>query len=94
MKIIPRGKFVLVRQDDEGSRISENGIITPSNVEQEKKAFGAVVSFGKEITDLHEGQRVVFGTYAGDRFEITENGKDASYILLHDDEVLALIFDE
>lgn len=37
-KIQPRGKFILVRQDEEESRVSQSGLIVPSNVEQEQKS--------------------------------------------------------
>ena len=88
-KIIPRGKFILVRPDDTKTYESENGVLMPGNVEQEKKAFGEVISVGSEIKDIKKGEKVVFMLLAGDVLEIS----NIKYILLHDDEVIAKMED-
>ena len=49
MTIIPRGHMVLVKPDPEASRVSEHGIVTPSAVEQERKAVGTVVEVSNAI---------------------------------------------
>jgi co-chaperonin GroES (HSP10) len=90
-KITPRGKYILVRPDEESNKENEFGLITPSNVEEEKKAMGEVIAVGAEIKDVVAGQRVIFGTYSGDTVQITEEGKEVDYKLLHDDDVLAFI---
>lgn len=90
-KITPRGKYVLVRPDEEQSRENEFGIITPTNVEQEQKAMGEVLAVGSDIKDIQPGQRVIYGTYAGDTLKVTEKGEEVEYKLLHDDHVLAFI---
>lgn len=83
--IKPRKKYILVKPDSEESRESEYGIVTPSNIEQEKKAVGEVVAIGDDVADLKVGDRVVFQTFAGDDLKI----KEVEYKLLHDDEIIA-----
>ena len=89
--ITPRGKQALVRQDDEKSRVSEHGLITPSNIEQERKAIGTLVAVGPEITDLKVGQRVIYGAFAGEALKVTSGGKEVDFVLLFDEDILATI---
>ena len=85
----PRGKLVLVERDSEESRVSEHGLSTPDSVEQEKKSIGTVVAVGPDIKDLKKGDRVVFGTFAGDPMPLEEGSKKVDYIFLHDEEILS-----
>ena len=86
----PRGKWIYVKQDPEQSRQSSYGIVTPSDVEQEKKAFGVVIATGEEIKDIKAGDRVVYGLYAGEHIEHKDDdGNTTDYKLLHDDDVIA-----
>lgn len=92
-KIIPRGKLMLVKPDGEESRESEFGIVTPSNVEQEQKAIGTVIDVGSEIKDVKKGDRVVYGAYAGERLKFKESMKEVDFVLLFDEDVLAIVKD-
>lgn len=85
--IKPRGKYVFVKVDTEESRESANGIITPSNVEQERKSTGTVLSLSKFVDDLKKGDRVIFGTYAGEDVKIS----GSAYKLLEETDILATI---
>lgn len=85
--IHPRGKQVLVQPDSKESRENEHGLITPSNVEQEQKSIGKVIAVGPEIKDIKKGDRVIYGTYAGDDLSIEDN----DYKLLNEEFVLAFI---
>jgi len=91
IKIIPRGKQVLVKPDEEKSRILESGLVTPDNVEQERKAFGVVIAVGSEITDIKKGDKVIYGTYSGDDISFADTGKEVDYKLIYEDEILAFI---
>jgi len=91
MKIIPRTKQILVIPDSEESRVSTSGIITPDNVEKETKAFGTVEAVGKEIDDVKKGDRVIYGAFAGERISLKTTRKEVDYILLFDEDVLAVI---
>lgn len=90
-KIKPRGKQVLVQPDPEESRESKYGIITPSNVEQERKAIGTVLAVGPEIKDVKRGDRVIYGAFAGEKIKLSESAKEVDYVLLFDEDVLAFI---
>lgn len=94
-RIIPRSKMILVQPDDEKSRESKGGILIPGNVEQEQKTIGTVLAADTDIKDVKKGDRVIFGTYAGDKVKLRgEGGKEVTYFLLHDEDVLAFIEDK
>ena len=68
--IIPRGKNILVKPDEEESRTTESGLVTPDNVEQEKKATGKIIEIGPEVKkDAKVGKRVIYGVFSGDEIE-------------------------
>ncbi len=90
MKIIPRKTQILVKPDEALSGETESGLSRPENEEKEKKAIGTVKAVGPDIKDLKEGNRVIYGQFAGEpiSFEIKE---EDDYILLFDEDVLATI---
>lgn len=92
-KIRPRGKQVLVKPEGEKSRESFSGLVMPSNVEQEQRAIGTVVSVGPEIKDIKKGDRVIYGAYAGEKIKLNEGTKEVDYVLLFDEDVLAFLED-
>ena len=92
-KIIPRGKQILVKPDGEGSRVTDSGLVMPSNVEQEQKAIGTVLAVGSEIKDIKKGQRVIYGAFAGEKLKLNESSKEVDYMILFDEDVLAFIED-
>jgi len=91
IKIKPRKKQVLVKPDDEKSRVSDSGIITPDDVEQESKAMGTVIEVGEGIDDIKKDDRVIYGAFAGEQISLKESDEEVDYVLLFDDDVLALI---
>lgn len=92
-KIVPRAKQVLVKPDNEKSRVSDSGIITPTTVEQEKKAFGTVLAVGADIKDIKVGDRVIYGVFVGEKIKLLESENEVDYVLLHDEDVLAFLHD-
>ena len=88
-KIIPRGKYILVKPDEAKTQASEHGVFKPDNTEEEPKAYGEVLAVGSEIKDIKKGDRVIFMALAGDKIEFEK----VEYVLLHDDEVIALLKD-
>lgn len=93
INIVPRGKQVLVKVDEEESRESEFGIIVPDEVEQERKSQGTVaaVSTDEWAGKPKVGDRVIYGTYAGENLKIREDGARVDYKLLDDADVIAFI---
>jgi len=91
MKIIPRGKQVLVKPDGETSRVSEHGIVTPDNIEEETKAFGTVEAIGPDIEDIEVGKKVIYGKFAGEDIMVKGSDKEVDFVLLHEEWILAFI---
>jgi len=98
-KIRPRANKILVKIDDSKVTQSENGVNLPENTEEEKKNTGEVIRVGANVKDIEEGDRVVFGAFAGDPIQADKFGK-VEYVLLHavdtelkEDEVLAFLED-
>jgi len=90
MKVIPRGKYVLIKPDKNEAKENENGLLMPSNQEVEEKAVGEVVAVG-DVKDIKKGDRVIFGMFAGETIEVPEKDKKVEYKLLHDDDIIAFI---
>jgi len=83
--IRPRPDWVFVKPDDEDARETESGLLKPDNLEQEKKSYGTILAVGSKVGDLVKGERVIYGTYAGEALTIDE----IEYKLLHNDDVIA-----
>ena len=90
-KIVPRGRHILVRPDDEASRTTESGLMVPSSVEQEQRAIGTVLAVGDGIKDVKKGDRVIYGAFAGETLNFSRDPKKVEYKLLFDEDVIAFI---
>ena len=90
MKLKPLGNRVVVEQISE-EETTKSGIILPDTVDKEKKAEGKIIAIGdgEKITKLKlkEGDRVIFGKYAGEEVKVDDN----EYKILSDEDVLAVI---
>jgi len=91
MKIKPRKSQVLVKPEEEQSRVSASGLVTPDNVEQEQRAIGTVEAVGQGVDDLSAGDKVIYGAYAGEKISIKDSGEDIDYVILFEEDVLATI---
>ncbi|WP_297434554.1 co-chaperone GroES [Sulfurimonas sp.] len=85
MNFTPLGKRVLVKRVEETNTTS-SGIIIPDNA-KEKPSRATVVAVSSEVTELKEGDEVLFGKYSGN--EVTLNGE--TYIVLDTDDVFGII---
>lgn len=90
-QIQPRGRYLLVKQDEPTSAENEFGLSVPDSEDKEQKAFGTVIAAGSEIEDIKVDDRVIFGAYAGEEVEITVEHKTIKYRLLMDEDVIAFI---
>jgi len=90
-KVIPRGKYILVKPDNVVLKENDAGLSMPANEEQEEKAQGIVEAFGDEVKGIKKNDRVVYGVLAGEVLKIKEGGKEVEYKLLHDDDVIAFV---
>lgn len=94
MKITPRRQQVLVRPIEEQKKQTDSGLIVPSTVEQEQKAMGEVIAVGSDIFDLQEKDTVIYGAFAGEKIKLKLKGKEVEYIILFDEDVLAIVCED
>ncbi len=90
MKLKPLGDRVVVKPVTQ-EEVTKSGIVLPDTVEKEKKEEGEIVAIGDgekiKKLNLKNGDRVIFGKYAGDEVEID----DVEYKVLKEEDVLAVI---
>ena len=85
MNFQPLGKRVLVKRVEEATT-TMSGIIIPDNA-KEKPSRGEVVAVSKKVTQLKNGDSVLFGKYAGN--EVSFDG--TKYIVLEVKDIFGII---
>jgi len=94
MKVVPLGDKLVIKRI-EADRATAGGIVLPDSA-QEKPRQGRVLSVGdgrllpdgsRAAHEVHEGDRVVFGGYAGTEVTID----DESVLILRAEDVLAIV---
>lgn len=85
MSFKPLGKRVLVKRVEEPTTTA-SGIIIPDNA-KEKPLSGIVKVVSSEITDVKEGDRVMFAKYSGTELKL--NGEE--FLVLNIDDVLGVL---
>jgi len=97
----PRGDRVVVRRDKSKQKTS-GGVLLPDVVAQQKQQTGVVWAVGpgryengKRVPmDLEEGDRVVITGYAGLAISEPFSAVEDEYILLREDDILAVLPEE
>jgi chaperonin GroES len=83
----PLGTTVLVRR----KTVAEmSTIIIDEGMEKEKPAEGTIIAIGKKVLDVHPGEKVVFGKYAGTEFKL--NGE--VLLIMDVDDIKGTVEDE
>ena len=90
-RIVPRGKWVLVRPIEKESKETEQGLILPASEEMEQKARGTVEAVGKEVSDIKDGDEVIYGAFAGENIKRKENDKEVELKLLLEEDIIAFL---
>lgn len=90
-KIKARGKWVLVKPIPKESKKTSSGLVRPDNSEEEQKAAGTVVNLGGDVSGLEDGDKVLYGVFAGEKVEVFEKEKPVEYVLLLDEDIIAFI---
>ena len=94
MKVVPLGDKLVIKRI-EAEQASAGGIVLPDSA-QEKPRQGRVLSVGdgrllpdgtRAAHEVHEGDRVVFGSYAGTEVAID----DEALLILRAEDVLAIV---
>jgi len=91
--IQPRANYILVKQDEETSSVSEHGIASADQDDHDQKTVGKVIAIGFGMDDIMVGDKVIYGVYAGEKVSIKKEKKEEEFILLHDEDVLAKLCD-
>ena len=95
MNIRPLQDRIIVERVEEESTTA-GGIIIPDTVSKEKPQEGKIIAAGKgKVTpegkvlplDVKEGDRVLFGKYAGSEIKI--DGVD--YLIMREDDILGVV---
>ncbi|EIN8284799.1 TPA: co-chaperone GroES [Campylobacter coli] len=85
MNFQPLGKRVLVKRVEE-TKTTASGIIIPDNA-KEKPLTGEVVAVSKEITDITNGDKIVFAKYGGTEIKLD----NSEYLVLNLDDILGIL---
>ena len=85
MNFQPLGKRVLVKRVEE-TKTTASGIIIPDNA-KEKPLMGEVVAVSKEITDIANGDKIVFAKYGWTEIKLDNN----EYLVLNLDDILGIL---
>ena len=95
MKVRPLHDRILVTRIDEKKEEKKGNIIIPDSA-KEKPQEGEVVAVGngkvledggKQDLEVKAGDRILFGKYAGTEVKI----EDQDYIIMREDDILAII---
>lgn len=93
--IRPLHDRVVIRRVEEETK-SPGGIVIPDTAKGEKPTEGTVISVGKGKLDANgklcpmdvkEGDRVLFGKYAGHEVEL----KGEKYLIMREDDIMGVI---
>jgi chaperonin GroES len=85
MNFKPLGKRVLVKRLEEENTTS-SGIIIPDNA-KEKPSQGEVVAVSSEVSELANGDKVLFGKYSGN--EVSLEGD--KYLVIDVEDIFGII---
>lgn len=94
IRLQPLGERLVIQREQSEERTA-GGIVLPDSA-KEKPARGTVISIGtgkllddgtRSKSQLKEGDRVLFTSYAGEHVEIN----DVEYLLMREDDILAVI---
>jgi chaperonin GroES len=85
MNFKPLGNRVLVKRVEETNTTS-SGIIIPDNA-KEKPSQGEVVASSSSVSDVKNGEVVLFGKYSGN--EVSLDGE--KYIVLDVEDILGIL---
>lgn len=94
MKLRPLGNHLIVTREDEPAK-TKSGLVIPDTAKEKSQrgtviavGDGKILKSGKKIPlDVMEGDRVLFGKYAGEDFKLGSE----EYVILTEDDILAII---
>ena len=85
MNFQPLGKRVLVKRVEDTNKTA-SGIIIPDNA-KEKPLMAEVVAVSKEVSELKNGDKVLFGKYGGTEVKL---GND-EFLVLNTEDIFGIV---
>lgn len=85
MNFQPLGKRVLVKRVED-TKTTVSGIIIPDNA-KEKPLMAEVVAVSKEVSEVKNGDKVLFGKYGGTEVKL---GND-EFLVLNTEDILGIV---
>lgn len=85
MNFQPLGKRVLVKRVED-TKTTASGIIIPDNA-KEKPLMAEVVAVSKEVSEVKNGDKVLFGKYGGTEVKL---GND-EFLVLNTEDILGIV---
>lgn len=85
MNFQPLGKRVLVKRVEE-TNTTASGIIIPDNA-KEKPLMAEVIAVSKEVSEIKNGDKVLFGKYGGTEVKL---GND-EFLVLNTEDILGIV---
>ncbi len=85
MNFQPLGKRVLVKRVEE-TKTTASGIIIPDNA-KEKPLTGKIIAVSKELSEVKEGDTILFAKYGGTEVKLDSD----EYLVLNIDDVLGIV---
>jgi chaperonin GroES len=86
-KITPKGDMLWVRRT-EAENLSAGGLIIPDEG-KDRPLEGTVISVGRKVEDIKEGEHVIFGRYSGTEYP----WGDELLLFMREDEIIATVED-
>lgn len=91
IKIRARRDWVLVKPIPKESKKTTTGLVRPDNDEDEQKAVGTVINSGNDVEGISDGDKILYGVFAGEKIELMEKDKKVEYVLLKDEDIIGFI---
>lgn len=87
MKLVPMQDRIIVKRVDDEPEM-KNGILIPDSA-KEKPQQGEVLAAGRGTSGLKDGDRILFGKYAGTEIEV----QGEKLLILQEEEIFAKVVD-
>ena len=86
-KLKPKNDRLLISPDATPDK-TEAGIIIPESA-KDRPNQATVLAVGPKVDNIKEGERILFGKYAGTTFQLD----DISYLLIREQDVIAEVLE-
>ena len=88
MKITPMRDCIFVLPDEVIDK-TEGGVVL-SDYTKKRPTTGTVISVGPKVTEVKEGNRVLYGQYSGSKEHVELNGKKVELYLMTEGDIIAV----